>query len=1608
MAKNTCYSSEDVGPFEQTLFLGSSVMSFTTTLGWNGSVSTLTVELVTDTCPGRKIYYDQNLNRQLWTDSDPGFFGVTPIPFSSPNEVIDITGLPVYFRLGNFEFSGIIQSWEEFHNTSGNPTYSVQITDPRELLEHSELILSSYAGTCQYLYNLFNIFGYAETLGKEHKESYLKYSVDGQTHTYLPGNEPPDGATFGSEGQIYGGAEVNNNGMQWYLILKCINKLINSIPRFDETIYSPYGRICFKGSRYGGFGLIVGRQRYDDSLKYMTEYLLDLSDMPSPPTDWRCEDSTINILALINKLCDDAGHNYYIELLPTKSYSMVDKNDTETIQSDIPIYNVIKIRTVDRSTTPNPNVFKNLFIPESKRLDFSTGYELRNETTNAMVIGGKKETLYQADNSGCFPKSPSTDYNTLQIYPYIGIDWETKNAIIPTIETPGVGTNYPHWAVGDWKFVIPNVEQFNKCLQDPSPSSNSSLVVQPLQPNTVLYESELMAAIAGFDVWYTFVTNDIFKTDTGKCLGRKGILDAFFISVADEVTKASDEFINYTRPLFATDVIDRDLNNRILDDKGTRQRNRYFEDAKNLHSWVSNYAEKFGKTFQVRATSVLSHENSDSSQVFNSEDPVQTSWTDQDYVLGLHRSETPSFDLLRTEDNKFDSFLMFEDKQNGTSYPDIKIKDTSKLPQDSYFVVPKTGEETWEMDKIFVRASVEPSYVYVNYAQKSGALAVLSIPDRISYITGDASSQNKRGLRVITDKAIIHSEAGGGIRAKFREAVEWLYKTLTQNTVGNKSLNLYHPYPFDTYPSGAAFGMRSNLLHYGPWTSYVDVFNVTDKDNQLLPGGVKLITDDRLVPWEWETTYGINLMSGIAQKIADDAVTKTQAVEKGNIKVLGYPHLSLGAEIGATGITAYSYAERLFEDRSIRTGMVTFVSGFIPFTDVVTGYYLTLNTGIVPRTWSGIYGPNITSMSVSANAQGIVTNYGLRTYTQKFGMYNKTIVDQAKFKVGEAKKTRQNTLDVKKIEQVKLENKQNRGEGRFTAARLDMTTSAFTPHEILIGMTHDYARSGVGVSGHNYKLSQMTTQSAYDLYHEVDGDTKTISDKSYMSLDGILRPISQTAWYDVAKIKDSNTSTLYRSPDAIPPMSTGSNLDNTGLYSVTVYNNYLNPLLNPGSPGALRSSGTGIGHDILCIARGGTNKEFNIPTLTGDYDYRDDYRPVALKGPLLLTSWGYNIDGKPVPNENVTTQQADTFSSGWLSRSDTWKTGPVDLRWDDARGVWTAPTSYTLVSARLNMDLAPNQTGTAKLWNNELNPNGDKIYDKNGNIIDTNILAPETFYDDDAWGYSNKLPTLPVYNRYPYLLESGTNVLLSYNTRWNKNCYTIVDNDRMISALVFLPSGMNYNSEGASGNLISMNAGLTYSTMSTGQPIYVVNNAFPYNSVGGNFGPVLSGGYVHVNAIYRTHNLYWGGEDFTNIKHGYYKIISADRAATFINYTTKGTFSSFEPENPDDPYIRGEVDVNYSWDGQAIGGEKVEVICPKELSVFITGSGVRGVASLRPQQSTATALLYHHISFASTGKTNIVTDVQMITGSLKVFKREIMPPWMGIETSGNVFDTSTC
>jgi hypothetical protein len=200
-------------------------------------------------------------------------------------------------------------------------------------------------------------------------------------------------------------------------------------------------------------------------------------------------------------------------------------------------------------------------------------------------------------------------------------------------------------------------------------------------------------------------------------------------------------------------------------------------------------------------------------------------------------------------------------------------------------------------------------------------------------------------------------------------------------------------------------------------------------------------------------------------------------------------------------------------------------------------------------------------------------------------------------------------------------------------------------------------------------------------------------------------------------------------------------------YNSCVINSYtLNPMVMSATGSDFscygnKQSSDRCGHSIDVVAFGNTSMSFQdglrssisntINKNYNDYDTNliaadpsnsqafQNIRSFGLRGPLMLHSWGYDLEGYPVPNSsgefkldnqgavvrdnqnNVVYKnqvlQADgsysapykdnTFFKSWAQLPSTWPVGPIDLRWDDGAKVWTIGANYKPVWVVLETDL---------------------------------------------------------------------------------------------------------------------------------------------------------------------------------------------------------------------------------------------------------------------------------------------------------------------------------
>lgn len=454
----------------QTLFLGASVSSFNTNTGWGGQPSSLTVNLVEDslacsitqfsappssynidnyyyTCvdddcyvnsqgkafsandsitekmvPGKIVYklssnFINPIVSNYYYKSDPGFFGhntrIKPDGTEDESGTLykyDIIDTPVYFKMGDFSFCGMVQSWNK-NLSSGGENYTVIINSFQSLLNSSYIITNRYGGSI-FSKPRSAINSPSSSVGSP--KNYLGSANIDYFGRISEGNLPNVFNVYGFLESMgvgnFGIARPTEDGVSVNKIVSALSVLTGSLsslnptnlsPPFDayagKQAFSPYGRIVAKhaqlentyqtiSSSFNQYGLFPPQPSIYNNVDQKCQFILDLSSLPSLPDSVRISSPVITITDLLNTIADAAGLDYIVEGVP-----IVYNNQ---------IYNIIKVKTISRLSQPRTNQIENT-IKELECNNYSVsattiGKEKNETNARALIIGGQQQRLYQA------------------------------------------------------------------------------------------------------------------------------------------------------------------------------------------------------------------------------------------------------------------------------------------------------------------------------------------------------------------------------------------------------------------------------------------------------------------------------------------------------------------------------------------------------------------------------------------------------------------------------------------------------------------------------------------------------------------------------------------------------------------------------------------------------------------------------------------------------------------------------------------------------------------------------------------------------------------------------------------------------------------------------------------------------------------------------------------------------------------------------------------------------------------------------------------------------------------------------------------------------------
>lgn len=525
------FSSSGIA-FEQQTFLGASIRSVNINAGYGDSASTLSVDLINDE-------YNVSDRTDLGLGDDVYHNGKSD-RFTPPQ-----VGSPVYFKIGprrapvdeayktiydsiyntntsinsvgknHICFGGILQSYVQNRGPGGNPLYSVQVVDPREILSNVEIILNNYAGTTLGQKNIFNVYG------------FLEYNLpDSVKNTFGTPNlfrkiVYPDGSYEFLGDDSYGTPEIGVGAFLYNMNINYAGQTFFPVTGTGFSRRGPQGIPFFKLAyglnallgTYGklpqpyinaGFGSFINFRGFN--------YVLDVGGLPNLPPYYFVDYDQINLLDLCLEICDVSNRELFVSLLPIIENhpacgKLLQWNRTNPNQF---IAGIIRVDSIDRSFQPAYGSIKryidsltnqNIFVENQ-----DVGFELTNIVTDKLVAGAQEVDMYCFSNNNdrdeltVRQKLSGTSENANELENQWRLNNSLKQQILPY-----------YGLLGNRALTIPKgYGAYQQILLDAS-----LLNANGVGNYYVATEMELRASLISYERWSEFLLsyNDIYMED---------------------------------------------------------------------------------------------------------------------------------------------------------------------------------------------------------------------------------------------------------------------------------------------------------------------------------------------------------------------------------------------------------------------------------------------------------------------------------------------------------------------------------------------------------------------------------------------------------------------------------------------------------------------------------------------------------------------------------------------------------------------------------------------------------------------------------------------------------------------------------------------------------------------------------------------------------------------------------------------------------------------------------------------------------------------------------------------------------------------------------------
>lgn len=700
-------------------------------------------------------------------------------------------------------------------------------------------------------------------------------------------------------------------------------------------------------------------------------------------------------------------------------------------------------------------------------------------------------------------------------------------------------------------------------------------------------------------------------------------------------------------------------------------------------------------------------QGSNDSLALDSEIESSGGWTESNNVLGLV-PRTADTTLFESGDGRLKSFIAFPTTTGRSFGPGMNFVADPGSVGSNYYI--KNGF-------VYVPSTVDGTMYNLN-----GQLWIKVQTPRLLTTRVQLGSLNE-GLFALTMLAGGGNEPQGGSLGDL--------SSYNKFRIGKPAFSF----------SFANIPFKSNVYRYGPY------YSGSSNAQAFVGGGTEISERTDLNPW----TYGnVAAMNNVGINLANEGLKNQVTTETGNITVAEAPGFSLGPLLNYAGLVLGSIVVNFGESG------ITSTYNFSTYSQKFGNYSKNMadnaKKSLAARrdVYDRIRDFRSKNLSELNNAKGAAFDAGMKALaalTSGGGGSGSGADDGGGQSPGvTAGQTSQSLLYASYLaspDALAFESASgSTGGGGDTAnPRKALKCNAFktgtNKNDEINNIDYEYSDRGTG--NDYYMISEVGTDKKSSVQHMVDSNN--YSYYAITSLDALLTPVSLYGSGGLSRLpnecflEEQNFRT--RSRPCMPPYLIESTQIQGGTMPINGY--YLNPMLSTATLASWdqRAGGSSGGFTVNYIAYG--NDPLTLfQGIDENKQQQTDFRFQALKGPLMLQSWGYDTEGKPIPNYVDAPSQArdgyfentglhDTFMSNWAANPKSWPVGPIDLRWDRERGVWVSPPSEKIVIAQLMEDLSANQSVKAVL----LNPEGGgdtfyqdhDVYGPSGEHITGNVLG---------------------------------------------------------------------------------------------------------------------------------------------------------------------------------------------------------------------------------------------------------------------------------------------